>query len=75
MPFRTRSSRRMGTRAFPIRFLEGGAVDAMAVTDGGTIHALVHVGGRIVRLNGATGRIVGEVPGEGYDRLAAVVPW
>ena len=32
------------------RFLEGVAVDAMAVTlDGGTIYALIHDGGRIVR--------------------------
>jgi hypothetical protein len=58
------------------RFLEGVPVDAMAVTiDGGTIYALIHAGGRIVRLDAGTGRIVGEVPGEGYDRLAAVVPW
>ena len=48
----------------------------MAVTlDGGTIYALIHAGGRIVRLDAETGRIVGEVPGGGYDRLAAVVPW
>ena len=58
------------------RFLEGVPVDAMAVTvDGGTIYALVRAGGRIVRLDAGSGRIVGEVPGSGYDRLAAVVPW
>ena len=58
------------------RFLEGVPVDAMAVTvDGGTIFALIHTGGRIVRLDAATGRIAGEVPGSGFDRLAAVVPW
>ena len=58
------------------RFLEGVAVDAMAVTpDGGAIYALLHAGGRIVRLDAATGRVTGEVPGSGYDRLAAVVPW
>jgi hypothetical protein len=58
------------------RFLEGVPVDAMAVTlDGGTIYALIHAGGRIVRLDAGSGRIVGEVPGGGYDRLAAVVPW
>ncbi|MEO8437669.1 MAG: hypothetical protein ABI562_04360 [Chloroflexota bacterium] len=58
------------------RFLEGVAVDAMAVTpDGGAIYALVHSGGRIVQLDPASGRIVGQVPGEGYDRLVAVVPW
>lgn len=58
------------------RFVEGVAVDAMAVTpDGSAIYALIPAGGRIVRLDAATGRIVGEVPGGGYDRLAAVVPW
>jgi hypothetical protein len=58
------------------RFLEGVPVDAMAVTvDGGTVYALIHAGGRIVRLDASSGRIVGEVPGDGFDRLAAVVPW
>jgi hypothetical protein len=58
------------------RLLEGVAVDAMAVTpDGGAIYALLHAGGRIVRLDAATGRVTGEIPGSGYDRLAAVVPW
>lgn len=57
------------------RFLEGVAVDALAVTpDGGTIYALLHAGGRIVWLDAASGRIAGEVPGGGYDRLVAVVP-
>ena len=58
------------------RFLEGVPVDAMAVTvDGGTLYALIHAGGRIVRLDVGSGTIVGEVPGGGFDRLAAVVPW
>jgi hypothetical protein len=58
------------------RFLEGVPVDGLAVTvDGDTIYALIHAGGRIVRLDAATGRIVSEVPGGGFDRLAAVVPW
>ena len=58
------------------RFLEGVPVDALAVTvDGGTIYALIHAGGRIVRLDAGSGRVVGEVPGGGFDRLAAVVPW
>jgi hypothetical protein len=58
------------------RFLEGVAVDAMAVTpDGSAIYALVHTGGRIVKLDAVSGRIVGEVPGGGFDRLLAVVPW
>ncbi len=58
------------------RFLEGTAIDALAVTpDGTTIYALVHTGGRIVKLDAATGTVVGEVPGAGFDRLVAVVPW
>lgn len=58
------------------RFLDGVAVDAMAVTlDGTAIFALIHTGGRIVRLDAVSGRIVGEVPGAGFDRLLAVVPW
>ncbi|MEO8570644.1 MAG: hypothetical protein ABI553_03000 [Chloroflexota bacterium] len=58
------------------RFLEGTAIDALAVTpDGTTIYALVHSGGRIVKLDAATGTVVGEVPGAGFDRLVAVVPW
>jgi hypothetical protein len=57
------------------RFLEGVAIEALAVTpDGGTIYALLHAGGRIVWLDAASGRIAGEVPGGGYDRLLAVVP-
>jgi hypothetical protein len=58
------------------RMLEGIAVDAMAVTpDGRTIYALVHAGGRIVKLEASSGKTLGEVPGSGYDRLLAVVPW
>jgi hypothetical protein len=54
----------------------GSAVDAIAVTpDGGTLYALLHDGGRIVKLDAATGALLGRVPGDGYDRLVAVVPW
>ena len=57
------------------RFLEGTAVDAVAVTpDGGTIYALVHAGGHIVKLDATTGKVEGTVPGGGFDRLVAVVP-
>ena len=56
--------------------LEGSAVDALALTpDGGTLYALVHQGGRIVALDTASGEVTGQVPGDGYDRLVAVVPW
>jgi DNA-binding beta-propeller fold protein YncE len=57
-------------------FLQGSAIDALALTpDGGTLYALVHLGGRIVALDTATGREVGRVPGTGYEQLLAVVPW
>lgn len=58
------------------RFLEGQAVEAFGVTaDGGTLYVLLHDGGRIVRLDAASGKVLGQVPGDGYDRLLAVVPW
>ena len=58
------------------RFLVGMPVEAIAVTpDGGTLYALLRDGGRIVKLDAATGNIVGHVPSSGYDRLLAVVPW
>lgn len=58
------------------RFLEGQAVEAFGLTaDGGTLYVLLHDGGRIVRLDAASGKVLGQVPGDGYDRLLAVVPW
>lgn len=57
------------------RLLEGTAVDALAMTlDGTTLFALTR-DGRILRLDAATGAVIGQVPGEGYDRLVAIVPW
>ena len=57
-------------------FLEGTAVEAMAVTpDGASIYALVGAGGRIVKLDADSGAVVGQVPGDGFDRLVAVAPW
>ena len=57
------------------RFVKGTAVDALAVTpDGGTLYALQH-DGHIVKLDARTGMLLGTVPGDGYDRLVAVVPW
>lgn len=58
------------------RFLEGQAVEAFGLTaDGGTLYALLYDSGRIVRLDAASGKVLGQVPGDGYDRLLAVVPW
>ena len=48
----------------------------MAVTpDGASIYALVGAGGRIVQLDADSGAVVGQVPGDGFDRLVAVAPW
>lgn len=55
--------------------LEGVPVDALALTpDGTTIYALL-LDGRIVMVDVAGGEIVGSVPGDGFDRLVAIVPW
>jgi hypothetical protein len=55
-------------------FLPGAAIDALALTrDGGTLYALVHAGGRIVRLDTASGDEA-QVPGGGFDRLVAIIP-
>lgn len=56
-------------------FEKGTAVDALAVTpDGGTLYALLR-DGHIVKIDAATGTLLGTVPGDDYDRLVAVVPW
>jgi hypothetical protein len=58
------------------RFVEGSAVESMAVTpDGGTIYALMAPGGRIMKLDAESGKVLGEVPSSGYDRLVAIVPY
>jgi hypothetical protein len=58
------------------RMLDGTAVDGIAVApDGSAIFALLRNGGRIVALDAATGRTLGEVPGDGFDRLLAAAPW
>jgi DNA-binding beta-propeller fold protein YncE len=45
--------------------------------DGRTLFALLggDGGGRVVAIDAATGAPVGDLPGNGYDRLVAVVPW
>ncbi len=56
--------------------LPGTAVDSLGLTpDGRTLYALVHAGGRILELDTASGEVIGRVPGDGYDRLLAIVPW
>ncbi len=56
-------------------FGTGRSVEALAVTlDGGTLYALLG-DGHIVELDAVTGKRLATVPGDGYDRLVAVVPW
>ncbi|MBI3749432.1 MAG: hypothetical protein HY262_11395 [Chloroflexi bacterium] len=56
--------------------LAGSAIDSLALNpDGATLYALLHRGGQIVALDPSTGEIVGRVPGGGFDRLVAIVPW
>jgi uncharacterized protein YjiK len=58
------------------RYLEGTVVDALALLpDGQTMYALTNPGGQIVKVDTTTGRVLGSVPGNGYDRLVAIVPW
>lgn len=56
--------------------LAGSAIDALGITpDGGALFALLRGSGRIVAVDARTGRELGTVPGEGFDRLLAVAPW
>jgi DNA-binding beta-propeller fold protein YncE len=56
--------------------LDGTRVDALGVTlDGAGLFALRHADGRIVRVDLATGQVVAEVAGAGFDRLLAVARW
>jgi DNA-binding beta-propeller fold protein YncE len=58
------------------RMLGGTAVDGVAIApDGSTVYALLRSGGRIVALDAASGRTLGNVPGDGFDRLMAAAPW
>jgi hypothetical protein len=68
---------RIGTATLTVmaRFLEGLAIDAIAVTpDGSTVYALVRDGGRIARVDAVSGELLGWVPGDGFDRLVGIVP-
>ena len=58
------------------RFLPMTAVDSLALTpDGTTLFALTSTGGRIARLDAATGELEGWVGDGGFDRLLGAVPW
>jgi hypothetical protein len=56
--------------------LRGASVDGLGMTpDGRAIFALLYDGGRIVAVDAVNGAVIGQVPGDGFDRLLAVVPW
>lgn len=69
---------RLGTTDLDVqaRYLPRTSVDALALTpDGATLFALTSAGGRIARLDLATGEIEGWVGSGGFDRLLAAAPW
>jgi hypothetical protein len=69
---------RLETRDLTVeqRYLAATAVDAIAVTpDGATLFALTRTGGRIARLDAATGEVDGWVGDGGFDRLLGATPW
>jgi hypothetical protein len=58
------------------RLLGGTRVDALGLTPDGTgLFVLRHADGGIDRLDVASGAVVARVPGGGFDRLLAVVPF
>lgn len=59
-----------------MRYLTGTAIDGLAITpDGATLFALTQTGGRIARLDAATGELEGWVGDGGFDRLLGALPW
>jgi hypothetical protein len=68
---------RLETRQLTVtaQVLAGVAVDALALTPDGAILYALQADGRIVKLDATSGEILGQVPGQGFDRLVAVVPW
>ena len=58
------------------RYLTGTSVEGLALTpDGATLFALTTTGGRIARLDAATGEVEGWVGDGGFDRLLGALPW
>ena len=54
---------------------EGTSIAALGLSpNGNTIFALETDSGEIVALDAASGSVIGRVPGDGFDRLLAVVP-
>jgi hypothetical protein len=58
------------------RYLTGTAIDGLTLTpDGTTLFALTRTGGRIARLDVATGEVERWVGEGGFDRLLGALPW
>jgi hypothetical protein len=58
------------------RYLTGTAVDGLTLTpDGSTLFALTRTGGRIARLDVATGEVERWVGDGDFDRLLGALPW
>ena len=58
------------------RYLTGTAIDGLTLTpDGTTLFALTRTGGRIARLDVATGEVERWVGDGGFDRLLGALPW
>jgi hypothetical protein len=58
------------------RYLTGTAIDGLALTpDGTALFALTRTGGRIARLDVATGEVERWVGEGGFDRLLGALPW
>jgi hypothetical protein len=69
---------RIGTADLDVqqRYLTGTSVESLASTpDGATLFALTATGGRIARLDVATGEVEGWVGDGGFDRLLGALPW
>ena len=69
---------RLGAKDLDVqrRYLPETAVDGLALTpDGRTLFALTATGGRIARLDAATGELEGWVGDGGFDRLLGATPW
>lgn len=57
-------------------YLTGTAIDGLTLTpDGSTLFALTRTGGRIARLDVATGEVERWVGEGGFDRLLGALPW
>ena len=69
---------RLGAKDLDVqqRYLPATSVDGIALTpDGTTLFALTATGGKIARLDAATGELEGWIGDGGFDRLLGALPW